>query len=159
MRRVRAKAVKEKGDPASYTVVVDLGGRREQVGWDVCHCLTRNRGSEDAFFSLQHQRFMSIRELGRLQGLCVDRMKINVSRAQIGAMLGNGFTSTVVARVVAAAIQSAEGSAVASECPATGRLGYDTPSCQPQAAQPQAAGQPQAAPVPVRITKRRKMAL
>ena len=163
---VKAKAVQEGVDPASYSVVADLGGTKVQVGHNICHCLTSHRARQNAFFSLQHRRYLTIRELGRLQGMNVDRMKINVSRTQIGAMLGNGFTSTVVARVIAAAIQATERLPVPSECIVTDGLGYDTPAFQPRAAscQPHAAGQTQAAScqpqaVPFRLAKRCKMAL
>ena len=76
-------------------------------------------------------------------------------------MLGDGFTSTVVARVVAAAIQAAEGQVGVSAFPVTHALpchtrgkhyterGYDTQVYQPQAAPCQLQAtpcQPQAAP-------------
>ena len=152
--RVSAKALQEGADPASYSVVADLGGQKVQVGYDICHCLTSKRVAENAFFSLQHGRFLTLREYGRLQGVNVDRMKINVSRAQIGAMLGNGFTSTVVARVIAAAIQATERSPVPLEGNVNDGIGYDTPAFQPRAAscQPHAAGQTQA--TPTRLSKR-----
>ena len=127
VRLVRAKAVRENVDPATYSVVVDLAGSKVQVGYGCAPCLTKARGAADAFFSLQHGRFLSLRELCRLQGLNVDLMKLNISRAQIGGMLGNGFTCTIIARVVAAAIEAAKGSAVAMEGLAPYKHGYDTP--------------------------------
>lgn len=131
MRLVRAKALKENVDPATYSVVVDLAGTKVQVGYHCAPCLTKTRGAADAFFSLQHARFLSLRELCRLQGLNVDHMQLNISRAQIGGMLGNGFTCTVIARVVAAAIQAAEGSVIAMGLSTDGlcvdKHGYDTP--------------------------------
>ena len=57
-----------------------------------------------------HGRPLSIHELCRLQGLNSNEMKITVTKPQMGALLGNGFTCTVVARVMAAAIQAAENS-------------------------------------------------
>ena len=49
----------------------------------------------------------------------LDAMKINVSRSQMGGLLGNGFTCTVMARVCAAAIQAVEGSATGGQGSAT----------------------------------------
>ena len=130
VRRVKEKAAKEKTDPASYTVVAVLGSGRLQVGWDVCHCLMSHHvAAQDTFFSLQHRRFLSLREVGRLQGVNVDRMTINMTHSQVGRMLGNGFTSTVVARVVAAAIQAAEGQVGTSARRCSRTPGSDTPVC------------------------------
>ena len=83
-------------------------------------------------------------------------MKINVSRAQIGAMLGNAFTSTIVACVIAAAIQATERAPVPFECAVTHGIGYDTLAFQPQApsCQPHAAGQTHA--IAGRLSKRSK---
>ena len=95
-------------DPARKPVVLDVGGTRVQVGHNFSPCVTRRRGAAFAMFSLQHGRPLSIHELCRLQGLNSNEMNIAVTKPQMGALLGNGFTCTVVARVMAAAIQAAE---------------------------------------------------
>ena len=85
------------------------GGSKVLVGWNFTPCLTKTRGQQFAFFSIQHNRCLSIPEMCRLQGLNSDSMKIDIALPQMGSMLGNGFTCTVLARVMAAAIQAAEG--------------------------------------------------
>ena len=133
LRRIKQVAMRENADPAEYRVVADLAGSKVLLGWDVAPCLTKTAGERHSFFSIQHGRFLSVRELCRLQGLNADSMKINISARGMGKLLGNGFTSAVIERVMAAAICAAE------DCPATGgnlppatgggglKLGYDTP--------------------------------
>ena len=50
---------------------------------------------------------LTINELCRLQGLQRENMNINVSDYQMGGMLGNGFTCTVIARIVESAMKVA----------------------------------------------------
>ena len=70
----------------------------------------------------------------------LDTIKINVTRHQMGGLLSNEFTCTVMTRVCAAAIQAVEGSAA-------GGLGSRKRSAKKAAmGQPKAAmGQPKAA--------------
>jgi hypothetical protein len=76
------------------------------VGYDATTCVTKRRGESLKHFSLQHGRMLSIHELCRLQGLNSDEMNITISKHQMGALLGNGFTCTVLARVMAAVLQA-----------------------------------------------------
>ena len=119
VKRVKVVARKQSREPNELCVVVDLGGSKVQMGWHHAPCLTKTRGQALAFWSMQHNRPLSVRELARLQGLNLDAMKINVSRSQMGGLLGNGFTCTVMARVCAAAIQAVEGSATGGQGSAT----------------------------------------
>ena len=122
VRRVKAVARKESREPTERCVVADLGGSKVQMGWHHAPCLTKTRGGALAFWTIQHNRPLSVRELARLQGLDIDRMNITVSCNQMGGLLGNGFTCTVMARVCAAAIQAVEGSSTGGIGSATGGL-------------------------------------
>ena len=126
VRRVKAVARKESREPNEYCVVADLGGSKVLMGWHHAPCLTKTRGEALAFWTMQHNRPLSVRELARLQGLNIDTMNITVSCNQMGGLLGNGFTCTVIARVCAAAIQAYEGSATGGLGSATGGLGSAT---------------------------------
>ena len=126
VRRVKAVARKESREPTERCVVADLGGSKVQMGWHHAPCLTKTRGGALAFWTIQHNRPLSVRELARLQGLDIDRMNITVSCHQMGGLLGNGFTCTVLARVCAAAIQAVEGSATGGLGSATGGHGSAT---------------------------------
>ena len=121
--RVKTVAHRESRDPTERCVVADLGGSKVMMGWNHAPCLTKARGQALAFWSIQHNRPLSLRELARLQGLNIDRMNITVSCNQMGGLLGNGFTCTVMARVCAAAIQAVEGSATSGLGSATGGHG------------------------------------
>ena len=59
------------------------------------------------FWSLQHGRTLNLRELCNMQGLDVNEMNLEgTSCSALGAMLGNGFTCTMIARVLASGLQS-----------------------------------------------------
>ena len=109
LARIDARAQKEGKNPCDYCVVVDLGGSKVQMGWRVAPCLTRSRGASHAFWNIQGGCFLSTRELFRLQALDIDDMNMaNTAERHMGAMLGNGFTCTVIARVIAAGLQALE---------------------------------------------------
>ena len=116
--RVNQVARRDPRSPADIPVVVDLQSGALNIGFDVSPCLTRARGQSRAFFSLQHARPLSMNELCRLQGLDSREMTINLSRAQIGSLLGNGFTCTVLARVLVSAIEAEDESRAATGAPA-----------------------------------------
>ena len=52
---------------------------------------------------------LNVNELIRLQGMDTDRILRNVvTELQLGAMIGNGFTKTVVQRLLKSAMDAAE---------------------------------------------------
>ena len=126
VRRVTAVARQESREPTELCVVADLAGSKVGMGWHHTPCLTKSHGLARAFWTIQHNRRLSVRELARIQGLDIDRMNVSVSCNQMGGLLGNGFTCTVMARVCAAAIQALEGSATGGLGSATGGLGSAT---------------------------------
>ena len=60
-------------EPTEYCVVADLGGSKVNLGWGVSPCLTKSREASLAFWSMQHGRHLTVRELCRLQGIEVLR--------------------------------------------------------------------------------------
>ena len=108
--KVRKVAEQESKQPTEYPIIVDTAGSQLNMGWNVAPCLTKARGGALAFWSLQHGRPLTISELCRLQGLSSSDMHIPISANQMGGLLGNGFTCTVVTRVIAAAIDAAANS-------------------------------------------------
>ena len=117
LTRVNQVARRDPRSPADIPVVVDLQSGALNIGFDVSPCLTRKRGQSRAFFSLQHARPLSMNELCRLQGLDIREMRITLTKSQMGSLLGNAFTCTVLARVLASAIQAAEGPRAATGAP------------------------------------------
>ena len=107
-----------KGLPVeSLPVVANL--HNGAIGYDVCPCL--NDRSLLQFWSLQHARKLSITEVFRLQGFDVKQMTIPIlSDKHRGRLIGETFTCTVLARVMACAIQASRG------IPATGSGTEDT---------------------------------
>ena len=108
LAKVKARARRQDADPATYPVIADVCGSKVAVAWNLCPCITRSRGGQFAFWSLQHNRPLSIAEMCKLQGMLEEDLKIIISPAQMGLLLGNGFTAIVLARVLGAAIQAAE---------------------------------------------------
>ena len=94
----------------SYPVIVDAGGTNLNYGLDECPCLTKSRCQSRLFWSLQHGRFLTIFEMGRLQGFYVSSMRVSISPAAMGSLIGNAFSVPVWRAVFAAAMSSAEGS-------------------------------------------------
>ena len=107
---VKTKAKRERRNPSDYCVVVDLGGGPGSgltMGWDETPCLSWHRGRQRAFWSLQHGRPLNVRELCKLQGLDINEMIVEGSTcAALGTMLGNAYSCTMIARVLASGLQS-----------------------------------------------------
>jgi len=141
--RVKAFSARQLRDPTEFSVIADLGGSKTSVGWGISPCLTASRGHGMAFWSIQHGRILTVGEMCKLQGLDPARLNMDgLSPNQMGSLLGNGFACTVIARVIAAAIQAAE------QGPAIG----GPPQAQ-QAAQPQAGRQPPATGSPATASR------
>ena len=97
--------------PEDIPAICDAGGTSVNVGIEKTPCLAQARGKTLSFFKLQTAEFCSLRELFRLQGFSdaeVDGMRIHQKDSVIAGMLGNGFTKTVMQRVLKAAIAAAE---------------------------------------------------
>ena len=108
IEKVKAVAARDGQDATSYPIIVDTQSTDLNMGWGVCPCLTKARGGALAFWSLQHARPLSARELCRLQGLKPSSLVISITPNQLGALLGNGFTCTLMSRLIQAAINASE---------------------------------------------------
>ena len=107
LRLVKTKAIRERRNPFDYCAVADLGGTKLLMGWNLAPCLTRSRGRAFEVWSLQHGRPLNLRELCNMQGLDVNEMNLEgTSCSALGAMLGNGFTCTMIARILASGLQA-----------------------------------------------------
>ena len=77
------------------------------MGWDETPSLSGKSGHRLAFWSLQHGRPLNVRELCKLQGLDINDMIVEgITCNELAAMLGNGWTCTMIARVLASGLQS-----------------------------------------------------
>jgi len=106
--KLEKKAREEGRRVESYPAVVDLECSSLNMAVGVCPCITRNRGGAHSFWLLQHGRRLTTSEMMRLQGFDPTTIHVNVSKTQMGHLLGNGFTCTVVERILRAAIEAAE---------------------------------------------------
>ena len=113
------------GGSAANGAKVDAGSSKPHIVFGACPCLTKSRGQSRAFWTLQHGRPLSIREMARLQGLDLAGMTVPVTDPQMGALLGNGFTATVIMRVMSAAITLSEAALPAT---APGSSSQDSPN-------------------------------
>ena len=67
------------------------------------------RGPGRCLWSLQHGHFLNLREMCRLQGLDIREMIVQgIACPDLEAMLVNGSTCTMVARVLASGLQALE---------------------------------------------------
>ena len=96
--------------PEMYPCVVDIGSSNLNYGVDIVPTLTKSRAAARGFWSMQHARPLRITEMLRAQGFDPQSLNINVSEAQMGAMVGNGFSVPVWRGVFEAAVMAAEGS-------------------------------------------------
>ena len=87
LEKVIAVGKMQSKDPTEYCVVADLGGNRLNMGWGLAPCLTKTRGQAHAFWSMQHGRPLTVREMCRLQGLNPDWLNVNVTSRQMGGWL------------------------------------------------------------------------
>ena len=110
--KVLELAQRENKDPLDYDAIVDTGGSRLGIGFEDCPCICHGRGSSLAIWNLNRWRPLTTMELLRYQGYNTAKLPFScdgISRNQMGGLLGNSMTVTVVARVMRAAIDSATG--------------------------------------------------
>ncbi len=99
-------------DPTSYQVGVDAQSSQANYAYNGIPCLTQARGKTLSHWKLQSGTFFSLTELCRLQGLSDQEIgQINlsaVSQNQLGGLLGNSFSKSVVQRILVRALRAAE---------------------------------------------------
>ena len=112
LAKIRAYAAKKGGAPEQYAAIVDVGGSNCNVGIGRCPCITKTRARSFAFYSLQHGSPLTLREMLKLQGFTADEishMNMVGRPSQVGGLVGNAFTKTVLAAVLRQAIVASEG--------------------------------------------------
>ncbi len=99
-------------DPTSYQVGVDAQSSQVNYQYNGIPCLTQARGKTLSHWKLQSGTFFSLTELCRLQGLSDQEIgQINLSAVtqnQLGGLLGNSFSKSVVQRILVRALRAAE---------------------------------------------------
>ena len=107
------ETARAQGVPAeSLEVILDLGGSKPNIGYGESPCLTHSRGKAHAFMSLQHAAVLSTNGLCKLSGLNMSLLNTeDITRAQLGGILGNGACPQVVARVLSSGLM-----ALAEQC-------------------------------------------
>ena len=99
-------------DPTSYQVGVDAQSSQVNYQYNGIPCLTQARGKTLSHWKLQSGTFFSLTELCRLQGLSDQEIgQINLSavtQTQLGGLLGNSFSKSVVQRILVRALRAAE---------------------------------------------------
>ena len=96
------KIIKQGGDPFKEMWVADVRASRKwspQVCDGFCPTITASRGGQGGFWVSSLCRFLTVREMGKLQGIDMDSIIIppSVSEAQLGRMVGNSVSVSVAA--------------------------------------------------------------
>ena len=104
---------RRQGVPAeSLEVILDLGGSKPVTGYGESPCLTHSHAQSHAFMSLQHGAFLSTEALCKLSGFSMSALNTRgITRAQLGGLLGNGYSPQMVARVLSSGLM-----ALAEQC-------------------------------------------
>ena len=71
--------------------------------------LSKARSRSFLFWSLNMGRALTATEMMRLQGYDPSKVRVNISKSQLGAKIGAATTCTVLRKVMAGAIEAAEG--------------------------------------------------
>jgi hypothetical protein len=91
---------------------VDAQSSQVNYQYNGIPCLTQARGKTLSHWKLQSGTFFSLTELCRLQGLSDQEIgQINLSavtQTQLGGLLGNSFSKSVVQRILVRALRAAE---------------------------------------------------
>jgi DNA-cytosine methyltransferase len=90
-------------DPIATEAIIDIGGSKPGVMVNKCPCLTRTRCSDMAYYSTKRMRELTIIELMRLQGCSPELFEdweSLLSQRQMGAIIGNSMTLSVMHRVM-----------------------------------------------------------
>ena len=89
--------------------VADIGGSKPHVMFGTSPCLTRCRSGSRGYYSIKKQRFLSINDMCRLQGVPAKHIagwRRAVSTRQMGQVIGNTIPICLIERVLAAILAS-----------------------------------------------------
>ena len=85
--------------------IFNIGGTKVDVSTGVCPTITARRASECGYWSLEKERSLTVVDMLRLQGFneaMFAGWEAVISPQQLGVMIGNAMTLTVMERIVAA---------------------------------------------------------
>jgi site-specific DNA-cytosine methylase len=93
-------------NPRKVPVVCDCHGIKGTLTWNRIPCLTMTRAKAGGFWIYMRQRFLTVNEMFRLQGMDPETIMLppDVSSRELRSMLGDAFTQTVITRILARAI-------------------------------------------------------
>ena len=89
--------------------VADIGGSKPHVMFGTSPCLTRCRSGSRGYYSIKKQRFLSINDMCRLQGVPAKHIagwRRAVSTRQMGQVIGNAIPTCLIERVLFAILAS-----------------------------------------------------
>ena len=84
-------------------VIAELGSSYKKFMVDVCPCLTASRTGDQAYFSVKRMRPATMEELMKLQGMQPEWLpgwETVVSHRQMGKLVGNAMTVTLMERIM-----------------------------------------------------------
>ena len=90
--------------PESYDCVIDCGTSSSSIGIGYCPTLTSTRCRDRGYYSINHNRRLTLSEMMRLQGYPPEAVTIVPPETKFGAAVGNAFSAPVVARILRAAV-------------------------------------------------------
>ena len=107
LKAAYAQARSAGADPSSQCIVVNCDARSCSWNVDSTPCLTADRGASRGFWISSRGGRMTVAELCRLQGMDPITNSAGLTDRQLGYAVGNSFTQTVIARVLAQLLYSA----------------------------------------------------
>jgi DNA-cytosine methyltransferase len=103
-KRKNLIAVMEKAQGMQGDIIAELGASYRKMMVDVCPCLTATRSGDEAYWSVRRHRPLNMNELMLLQGMqpsWLEGWEEVVSHRQMGKIVGNAMTITVMQRLLA----------------------------------------------------------
>jgi site-specific DNA-cytosine methylase len=88
---------------ADDDIIADLGRSSPRTMKNKCMCITASRAGDKAYWSLKRHRQLTMHELMQLQGMSPSNLsgwEHVVSHRQMGEVVGNAMTVSVVQRIV-----------------------------------------------------------
>jgi DNA (cytosine-5)-methyltransferase 1 len=108
-RKLKAKGL----DPATTTAVIDLyaGPRYANCMIGRCPCITATRAQQEGYYLTNQKRTMTVEEMARLQGWPTKYVEVmrktGISMKQLGHVIGNGMTVSILYRLLPRTLYSA----------------------------------------------------
>jgi DNA-cytosine methyltransferase len=103
-KRKNLEAVMDRVQHMQGDIIADLGASYRKMMVDICPCLTATRSGDEAYWSVRRHRPLNMNELMLLQGMepsWLEGWEEVVSHRQMGKIVGNAMTITVMQRLMA----------------------------------------------------------